>query len=122
VEDGIRERRVHRLVQPKLGQVGLEDGRALRVERLARVLHHRVGRVHGHHPPARQPVEQELRDVARSAAGVEHGLVAGERKPLEHPLRPLELGRRHAVIRGGVPAARHARLVVTGPERSRSAS
>ncbi len=92
------------------------------IERLARVLDHRLGRVHRHDVAARQPVEQKLRDVARAAAGVEDGLVAAQRQALEHALRPLELRRGDAVVRRRVPRTRHASAVVTGPERSRSAS
>jgi hypothetical protein len=122
VEDRIRERGVDRRVQHELGETGLEHGRPLGVEGLPCVLHHRGRRVNGDDAPARQPLEQHLRDPSRSTAGVEHGLVAAQGKALQHPLGPLDLRCRDAIVGGRVPLAGHASWVVTGPERSRSAS
>ena len=57
--------------------------------------------------PARQALEQHPRHAARAAAGVEHGLVAAQRQPLEHRAGPLHLRRRDAVVGRRVPVARH---------------
>ena len=86
-----------------------EDRGTGRVQCGARVLHHRRGRVDCHHVPAGQALEQHPRDPAGAASGVEHGLVALERQPLEHGPRPLDLRRGDTVIGRGVPVACHRR-------------
>jgi hypothetical protein len=108
VENRVRECGVHGFVELQFRQVGLEDRRAPGVERLARVLDHRRRGVHGHHVTARQPLEQQLGHPPGSASGIEHGLVAAQRKPLQDLERPFDLRRRDSVVRGGVPVAAHA--------------
>ena len=123
VEDGVGEDGVDRLVEHELGQVGLEHGGARRVERLARLRDHRRRRVHRHHVPVRQALEQHLGHPAGAAAGVQHGLVALQRQPRPAPAPPTApAGRRRARRCARPSRALMPSAVVTGPERSRSAS
>jgi hypothetical protein len=110
--------------QAKLREVACADVRA--VPKLgAGALDHVRRRVDGDHVPARQAVEQELRDAARATAGVEHGLVAAQLEAVEDLHRHLDERVGDAVVLVGVPVAdrrAHASAVVTGPLRSRSRS
>ena len=135
VENRAGEHRVHWLVEHELCEVCPEDGGAFG-KRLARVLHHGQRLVHRHHVAAGKALEEHRRRAARTAAGVEHGLVALEVQPVEDLLGHRHLWLRDAVVGGRVPLAGHdpraggacepsfslARSVVTGPIRWRSAS
>ncbi len=70
----------------RLGQVGHDEfNPGLVREPDARLRDHRARPVQGDHPSAGQPLQEDRRDTARPAAGVEHALAAhrapGDRRP-----------------------------------------
>ena len=67
------------------------------------MLDHRRRGVDADHPALGQAVEQVAGDPSRAAAGVEHGLVAGEVEPLEHLEAPLLLRIGDPVVGRRVP-------------------
>jgi len=85
VERGGRQDRIDRLVQLHLQQIRSADVR-IGAQPLTGGGDHRLGHIHSDHPAVRQPLHQRLGDPARTAAGVEHRLIAGERQPVEHCL------------------------------------
>ena len=104
VEGGGREDRVDGLVEVELEQVADAQVR-VRPEPLAGGVDHRGRLVDRDHAPARQALDQRLRDPPGAAAGVEHGLIAAQLQPLEH-LEPERLHRSgDAVVAGSVPLA-----------------
>ena len=117
VEGGRRQDRVHRRRhRQRFLQVGHQVLHPIVAEPGTRLLHHRDRTVQRHHRAAREPVAQHLRDLAGSAAGIQHALVAPEVKPAEDGLAPRRHGDGQAVVRGGVPVSRHRRKA-TGSSR-----
>jgi hypothetical protein len=122
VEDCIRERRVDRLIELELDQVGADHLGPL-AERRPGALDHRRRGVDRHYAASWKPLEQHAGDPSAAAAGVEHGLVASQVEAIEHRAGHLDLRVGEAVVgrRVPVPDAAHS-AVVTGPRRSRSRS
>jgi hypothetical protein len=94
--------------------------------------HHRGGDVDAVYASVGNAAHKLGRDPARTAAGIQHDLVAPKLLPLELLHRPLKLGIGYPIVGCGVPVARRHvfrasvarshKAVVTGPERSRSRS
>ncbi len=83
VEGRRREDRVERLLELELEQVAhVQLGPV--AETSSRRFDHRGRLVHTDHATARKALEQRLRHTARSAAGVEHRLIAVKLESLEH--------------------------------------
>ena len=127
VKHGVGEDGVDGLAigQRQRGEIGLADIGARVVAQLGPRLGDHVRRaVDGDHAPAREAVQQQARDAARPAAGVEDRLVSVQREPVEHRLRHGRLRTGQPVVGLGVPVsnASHQSAVVTGPPRSRSPS
>lgn len=131
VEGRVGEDDVDRLRKPQLDQVLAKDRRAL-AEALARVRGHRGCNVDAVDASLGDAAHELGRNATRTAARVEHDLVAPECVSVELLERPLELRIGDAVVGGGVPipgrpqvliavGGRHS-AVVTGPRRSRSRS
>ena len=122
VEDGVRERRLHRLVEDQLGQIGLQHGRPRPELRPGRSTMDGAASTATTCP--RGSRSSSRRDAAAATAGVEDPLVAagaGARAP-PAPTPPA-VG--DAIVGRRVPVARRGgghRAVVTGPGRSRSRS
>ncbi len=92
VEGGGREDRVDGLAELQLEQVA-DTQVSVRPEPLAGGVDHRGRLVDRDHAPAREPLDQRLRDAPGAAAGVEHGLIAPQLEPFEHA-EPERLHRR----------------------------
>ncbi len=107
VERRRREDRVHRLVELELDQVRGERRDAA----LAGLGHHRLAAVDGDHRPIGNALDDECRDPAGAAAGVEDPLVALEIEAVDDIARHRGQGVRHPVVRGGFPFTRRHTFV-----------
>ena len=109
VEGRGRQDRVDRFDRERLAEIGddVRDPVAEASEALARCLDHRRRSVEGDHPAARQATCEQLRHAAAAAAGVEHPFVAGQREAIEDRLAPARHRVGDAVVRAGIPVARH---------------
>jgi hypothetical protein len=105
VKDGVREHRIDGLVEVELGEIRAPHRGALGGQRMAGVLDHLLRGVDRDHAPARQPLQQAPCDSPRTAARIEHGLVAAQRQAVEHILGPGLLDAGAALVGSGVPGA-----------------
>jgi len=71
-----------------------------------RILHHVARNVEPDYSPARQFLQQQPRQLTRTASRIQDALIAPQVKRSEHPLSPLKLRRGQAVIFRCVPLAR----------------